>query len=163
MPLEAKHMWMGLPVLLLLMSLSIGVTAIVVSSHGAASEEEQDYYQRGIRWDSFQEAIAASRNLGWQARFDADDVAALGQPIDVRFHLTDGEGAPVSGATGAVRAFFNADAQNIFEGEVTEGEPGVYRFEVSPHRVGIWRWELVFEKGEILYVEELRGQLFGEG
>ncbi len=163
MPLEAKHMWMGLPVLLLLMSFSIGVTAIWASSRGAAAEEEHDYYERGIQWEQHQEAIAASRSLGWKARFDADPVKALGQPMAVRFVMTDGEGQPVTGAVGRVRAIHNADARNVFEGEVAESEPGIYRFELAPHRAGIWRWELVLERGEILYVDELRGQLFGEG
>ena len=145
MPLEAKHMWMGLPVLLLLMSLSIGVTAFVVSSRGSAAEEERDYYQRGMRWDDHQDALAKSRNLGWTARFDPDGIPALGEEIDVRFHLTDGDGQPVSGATGSMRAFFNADAHNIFEGPVDAPEPGVYRFRLTPHRGGVWRWELVLE------------------
>ena len=163
MALEPKHLWMSLPVLLLLMSLSIGVTAVVLSSKGARSEVERDYYERGLQWDDFQEAIAASRNLGWSARFEADPVAALGVTTETRFVLTDGEGAPVTGAEGSVRAIHNADARRVFEGPVAEGEPGVYHFQLAPHRAGIWRWELQLRKGEVLYVDELRGQLFGGG
>jgi hypothetical protein len=42
-----------------------------------------------------------------------------------------------------------------------ETVPGTYRFSLAPHRGGIWRWEVVFEDGEVMFVDELRAELFG--
>lgn len=161
MALQPKHFWMSFPVMLLLMSLSIGVTAFVASSKGHDREHERDYYARGLEWDKLQEQVAASVNLGWQVEFQSEGLTAYGESIDVTFVFTDGDGQLVTGATGRVRAIFNADANTIFEGALTEAEPGSYVFTLAPHQVGIWRWQVHLERGDTLFVEELRAQLFG--
>lgn len=160
MKIQPKHMWMSLPVLLLLMSVSIGMTGYLLASSGHNAETEKDYYSKDTNWDAHQALVAASLDLGWKAVVVPGALVAGGtvaeQSIDVAIRLSDREGKPVVGAKALLEAFQIANRDYRVSAALLEKEPGSYHVTMQPRRSGRWVWIVRFEVGEEVFLAELQ-------
>ena len=160
MKLEPKHMWMSLPLLLLTMSVSIGMTGYFMASRGHNAEVERDYYSRAANWDAHQALVAASLELGWKASvlpgtmIAGDDFDQ--QNIDVAIRLVDRDGKAVSGAKALLEAFQISRRDYVVHAALLEKEPGSYHVTMQPRRAGSWIWIVRFESGEHVFIGELK-------
>lgn len=160
MKIEPKYLYMSLPVGLLLMSVSIQVTAAVVASRGNDAEIERDYYERGLNWDEYQKLVAASQRLGWQVTIEPDELLGPGAPVGVLFKVDGPDGSPIEGIEGSVEAFQNAHVDETHHLELEELAPGYYRGTMNPLRTGRWVWRLDLKRGDEVFVGEERAELF---
>lgn len=160
MKIQPKHMWMSLPVLLLTMSVSIGMTGYLLASSGHNAETEKDFYSQAANWDAHQALVASSLELGWKALVvpgalvAGSDVAE--QSIDVAIRLSDGEGSPVSGANAVLEAFQLARKDHVVNAVLLEKDPGSYHVTMQPRHAGRWLWVVRFEVGEQVFLAELQ-------
>lgn len=160
MKLQPKHLYMLLPVALLLMSVSIQVTACVVAGGGNAAEIERDYYDRAVNWDDYQKQVAASSALGWTVAVQPGELSEVGALVGVTLVVTDADGAPVEGLAAHAEAFQNAHVDEMHHLDLQEISPGSYYTTMRPERTGHWVWRLRLERDEQLFVGEQRAQLF---
>jgi hypothetical protein len=160
MKLQPKHLYMALPVALLLMSVSIQVTAAVIASRGNDAEIERDYYDRAVNWDDYQKLVAASGELGWTVEIRPDGLLAPGAEVGVILVVKDADGNSVEGVKAHISAFQNAHVNEMHELEFDEIGPGFYHASMRPRRTGRWVWRMRLERGEEVFVGEQRAQLF---
>ena len=158
--LEPKHMWMSLPVILLMMSVSIGLTGYFLASKGIDAEVERDYYSRALNWDQHQALVAASLDLGWHVEvtpgYLSSNEPLASQIIEVSLTLVDREGKAVEGASGSIEAFQVAHGDHTVDSILIESAPGVYRANFQPKYRGSWVWILRFDRGDEVFVGEVR-------
>jgi len=161
MKLQPKHLYMALPVALLLMSVSIQLTAAIIASRGNDAEIERDYYDRAVNWDDYQKLVAASRELGWTVKIEPEELLGPGAPMGVLFTVKGSNGEPIEGLTGRIDAFQNAHVDEMHALELQEIGPGFYHSTMRPLRSGRWVWRIRLERAGEVFVGEQREQLFG--
>jgi nitrogen fixation protein FixH len=108
---------------------------------------EENYYERGVRWDDELEQRAHNRELGWR-------LAAKLSPIQqesgalLRITLADSAVMPISGASVVVRAVHVARAGHPMELTLAAGAPGEYEVRVPIARAGIWELRIDVQRGK---------------
>ncbi|MEO7360637.1 MAG: FixH family protein [Gemmatimonadaceae bacterium] len=96
---------------------------------------ESNYYQKAVAFDSTMDLERKSEKLGWTANaaFESDVAATR-----VLITLRDAQQQPVTGATVAVDAVFNARANDVVHADLRETEPGVYAAPMAVTFAGEW-------------------------
>lgn len=151
--------WKLVPVVLLGSTVAFGAWRVAVVLDDPSFAVEEDYYERGEHWDDEIAARAASAALGWNVTLEAEAVA-VGDGGEDRLVLVVGntEG-PVTGLTGEVQAFHNADPAHPREAVVEELGDGRYRFGLDVHRPGLWQWRVVLRRGDQTWRGTLRREV----
>ena len=108
-----------------------------VASDDPSFAVEPDYYRRAVGWDSTLAQARASAALGWRVATQVTPLVA-GAPATVTLAITDRDGAPVTGATVAVEALFNARANDRHTATLPEVAPGRYAAPLPLARAGVW-------------------------
>jgi nitrogen fixation protein FixH len=98
-----------------------------------------DYYAQSKRVNERQAAERASLRAGWRLELVPQAV-----PDTLLLRVTSAGGAPVTGLTGAARAYRPSDARldQPLALEPAAGEPGFYRLRFATPRAGLWEIEL---------------------
>lgn len=127
----------------------LGITAILaatiagnlvvlrVASDDPSFAVEPDYYRRAVGWDSTMAQARASAALGWRVTPAVTPLLA-GAPATVTLVVSDRDGAPVTGATVAVEALFNARANDRHTATLAEVAPGRYAAPLPLAWAGVW-------------------------
>ncbi|MBC8329759.1 MAG: FixH family protein [Planctomycetes bacterium] len=153
--MQAKQVWMFVPVGLLLLSATIGAITVFVAVRDPGFGVEQDYYRKGLEHDRAMAQAAANQALGWSLRLEASVVVgARLSPATVT--LLDADGAPVAGARVTVEAFPLARSADPARAEMAETAPGSYRAELPLRRTGKWEFRFRAEAGGQVYTSTLQ-------
>jgi len=149
--------WKLVPFVVLVPTVVFAAWRVHISLDDPHFSVPADYYEQGRDWDAERQRRAASADLGWQARLAPGTVEGGG---GVELRLLDPAGAPVTGASGTLRAFQNAYPADVQEFAWTEAAPGVYRAPVALGRTGVWRWQVHLKRGEEAWQADLREEVY---
>lgn len=130
------RLWPFIIVGLLAVSVVANVILLAYATNDPAFAVEPDYYKKAVDWDDTQAAKAASAALGWRV------VVEAGRD-ELKVHLFDKEGKPLSGANVQFEAFHNARANRVVKGTLEAEGPGLYAMNHDFGRPGIWEYRLV--------------------
>ncbi len=111
----------------------------------------EDFYEQGQRYARTLVSKKA-RDPGWHFHMDVPEALQAGQPVTIRFFLTDRAGQPVQ-PDGKVRffAYRPSDAREDFNRPMLEEGIGRYRVELVFPRFGIWDTLVSVQHGEDEY------------
>ncbi len=149
----AKMMWLGGIFSFFGIQAVIWTIAIALTHADPSHAVAPGYADRGSKWESTREQVAASRALGWQAELTtvAAKGGASGSIVEIR--LVDNAGQPITDAQVDIRAFHRARAALAQERAMTATAPGIYTalFDLSPN--GHWQFEIKATRGADVYFE----------
>lgn len=120
----------------------------------------EGYYEAARTWDVDEAVQAASRDLGWDVRYELPDgiphYPGMPRPVDIT--VRDRSGEPVSGLTGRLLAIRPSDARLNQRGELVAvpAAAGVYRTLVRLDEPGAWELRLDTHQGAMRFVHAAR-------
>ena len=137
--------WPAAVVIILGLTVAANVWLITVASHDPSFAVEEDYYQRGVRWDD--ELAQRTRNieLGW--RLDASFSPIRAGRSDLSISLNDSSLSPIAGASVVVVAVHVARAGQPVNITMTPGAPGQYEARAPLERTGLWELHIDVHRG----------------
>jgi nitrogen fixation protein FixH len=130
----------------LCLTVAANIWLIRVASSDPSFAVEEDYYQRGLRWDD--EMAQRSRNvtLGWHLLATVAPIES-GRGAELRVALNDAAIAPISGASVVVRAFHIGRAGQTVDVTLAPTAAGEYRATVPIERPGLWELRFDVRRG----------------
>ncbi|MCU0635620.1 MAG: FixH family protein [Gemmatimonadaceae bacterium] len=133
---------MGWPIgITAILALTVGGNLVVyrLANDDPAFAIEQDYYRKGVQWDSTLARRAESVALGWRI---TPTVAREGDALRLTVDARDAAGAPMTGAAIRAEAFAIARSQQQDTVSLTEAAPGTYTARLPHARAGLWEVRL---------------------
>jgi hypothetical protein len=128
-------------------ALTLQVASSMVTIYMATSNPsyavEDDYYQKGLRWDETRAQQQRNRTLGWRLEHTVTPPTAAGDQAVLTATVLGPNEEPVAGAWISVEAFHNARAGQILKGQLTPGEDGTYEVSLPMRRSGLWEFRFV--------------------
>jgi len=119
-----------------------------------------DYYQAAQAWDANEAVEEASRDLGWQVRYElpADVPTEPGMPRPVDVTVLDRTGEPVQGLSGRLLALRASDARLNQAGELAAvpAHPGTYRTLLTIDAPGYWDLRIDAKQQALRFVHGAR-------
>lgn len=129
------------------LTVAANIWLIRVASADPSFAVEEDYYQRGVRWDEELAQRAQNAALGWRLRASLSAIEP-GRGAGLRVALDDSTLTPIAGASVVVRAVHVARAANPVDVTLRPGaEPGAYEAVVPLERPGLWELRLDVHRG----------------
>jgi nitrogen fixation protein FixH len=107
---------------------------------------EENYYERGVRWDDELAQRARNRALGWSLGTALAPIAP-GKGAQLTIALRDSTVAPINGASVVVKALHVARAGDAVEITLEPGGAGEYRATVPIERAGLWELRIDVHRG----------------
>lgn len=141
--MTARTRWIAAIVALLLGN-AVGVAVLIVASGDPSARVVPDAYQRGLELDQTMAVMQASAELGWRA--DARLAALDGSHDQVAIDLTDGAGAPLTGAHVEV-AVRHASRATGAVAVLQERTPGHYTGAIDPQGHGLHEVDVKARRG----------------
>lgn len=121
---------------------------------------EENYYQKGVEWDSKMAQDRANARLGWIAQV----TVAPGDPATLEVTLRDGRGEAISEAQVSIETFHNIRAGDILRAGLSETTPtGIYRAELPMNRPGIWEVRITAVKASATFTHTARTYVLAAG
>jgi hypothetical protein len=125
-------------------ALTLQVASSMVTIYLATSNPsyavEDDYYQKGLRWDETRAQQQRNRQLGWRLEYAVTPPTAAGDQAVLTTIVRGPGGEPIADAGVSVEAFHNARAREIFKGQLTSGDHGTYEASLPMRRTGLWEF-----------------------
>lgn len=117
-------------------NLSIAGYALAVASGDQSFRPLPNYSAQAVDWQAHKDLISKSNQLGWNVEFEHTQ-----SPNEIRIVISDNEGRPVTGVTGALMAFhFTRVAEHRKVSLVeSDQEKGVYFAQIPIDREGKWQ------------------------
>lgn len=158
---SSPKFWMLLPVVLLLGSLSMGITTLVLATNDPAFAVEENYYARSAQVDETLADRAEARALGWKLRTVSRLIDPSLPSQRMRFRVVGPDGESVVGLEGELTAFHNARAsqKQTVTLMASADEPGVYEALLRLDRGGWWVWQYELRREDDRARGEARSQL----
>ena len=119
---------------------------IRVASADPSFAVEENYYERGIRWDEELAQRAHNRALGWKLAATMS-AAEPGKGTLLRIALTDSSVAPINGASVSVKAMHVARASEAVDLTLASAAPGEYEARIPSTRAGLWELRIDVHRG----------------
>ena len=116
-----------------------------VAGDPAALVVEQDYYQKGLRYDSTMAQERLNTQLGWTVVPVITALPAGG--ADLRVDVRDATGTPLIGATVTVVATHNVIANVPTTATLADRGNGSYDAHLSLPRAGVWELNFAVLQG----------------
>jgi nitrogen fixation protein FixH len=133
-------------VIILGLTVAANVWLITVASHDPSFAVEENYYQRGVRWDDELAQRARNVELGW--RLDASvSPTRAGRGSDLSISLNDSTLSPIAGASVVVVAVHLARAGQPVSITMVPGAPGHYEAHAPIERTGLWELRFDVHRG----------------
>lgn len=107
---------------------------------------EENYYQRGVKWDDEMAQRARNTELGWRLLATLSPIQA-GHGADLHVALSDSSIVPIDHASVVVRAVHVARARDPVEVTLRASAPGEYRAVVPIERAGLWELRIDVNRG----------------
>lgn len=145
-----------------LLAMSIGASAVIVfvATRPDAPRPMKGYYEAAQAWDADEAVEAASRQLGWSARFelpaDVPHMPGMPRPVDVL--VVGRDGTPVAGLAGRLFAIRPSDTRLNQTGDLVAlpHAAGRYRTLVRLDAPGLWDLRLDVRQGALRFVQSAR-------
>lgn len=118
-------------------TVAVNLAVLRVANNDPSFAVEPDYYRRAVAWDSTMAHARASAALGWRAAVAVSPLDG-DTPATLTLTLTDAGGAPVTKATVAVEALYNARAGHPVAATLREVAPGRYLATLPMPWTGQW-------------------------
>jgi hypothetical protein len=152
-----RNRWMFVPIGLLTLSVSVGVTTVALAVAGHPIGAEPDYYAKAASWDAHRLQQAINDKLRWNV---APTIVAgtQGSPL-LQIEVRDKYGGIIEADAAEVEAIpvAMADARETLSmGRVA---PGRFERELSARVPGQWEFRLTVKKGETVYTDTFRRTL----
>jgi len=133
-------------VIILGLTVAANVWLITVASHDPSFAVEENYYQRGVRWDDELAQRARNIELGWRLDASVSPIRA-GRGSDLSISLNDSTLSPIAGASVVVVAVHVARAGQRVSITLTPGAPGQYEARAPIERSGLWELRFDVHRG----------------
>lgn len=152
-----RNRWMFVPIGLLTLSVSVGVTTVALAVAGHPIGAEPDYYAKGANWDAHRAQLAANDKLRWNV---APTIVASpnGLPL-LRVEIRDKYSGLIDAETAEVEAIPVAAADYRESGPMTRNDVGRFERELRTKVQGQWEFRLTVRKGESTYTDTFRRTL----
>lgn len=132
---------------ILCLTIAGNIWLVRVANSDPSFAVEEDYYERGVRWDAELAQRARNAELGWQLLATLS-TGERGRGADLRVTLSDSSIAPILGATVVVRAVHVARANDPIEVTLRAAEAGQYSARVPIERPGLWELRIDVHHGD---------------
>jgi nitrogen fixation protein FixH len=119
---------------------------ITIANSDPSFAVEEDYYQRGLRWDDELAQRARNVELGWRLLATLAPIER-GRGAELRVALNDSGIAPIANASVVVRALHIARAGQPVEVTLTPEAGGGYHAFVPLERPGLWELRFDVHRG----------------
>jgi hypothetical protein len=145
---------------LLAMSIVSSGVIVWVATRPNSPRPIRGYYEAARAWDADEAVAEASRQLGWNVRYElpaeVPHVVGMPRPVDVR--VADRDGKPVPGLKGKLFAFRSSDARLNQVGGLTElpQQPGTYRGLIQLDAPGAWELRIDAKQDALRFVHAAR-------
>lgn len=152
-----RNRWMFVPIGLLTLSVTVGLTTVALAVAGHPIGAEPDYYAKAAAWDSHRAQVAVNDKLRWNVA-PAIVAGADGNPklqIEIRDKyagLIDAESAELEAIP-----IVSADTREI--GPMTRTETGRFERQLQARIPGQWEFRLTIRKGDLTYTDTFRRSL----
>lgn len=145
---------------LLGMSMVAYAVLVYVATRPGTPRPIAGFYEASQVWDADEAVEAASRQLGWNVRYDlpagVPHTAGTPRPIDVR--VVDREGQGVTGLAGSLFAIRPSDGRLSQSGPLVElpQEAGSYRALLRVDQPGAWEFRIDTRREALRFVHAAR-------
>lgn len=152
----ARLLWTGGIIAFFAIQAVLWIVAITLTSQDPSHLVFEDYDERAVNWDSWQETMRASAALGWQSDLRIGADADVTGQRELLLTLVDRSGQPVRGAAVDLRLYHRARAAEAVTVSLQELLPGEYVTSFRPQHAGIWNFEVTANRGTAKYLAVLK-------
>ena len=146
--LRPEVAWPSAIVLLLLAGIGSALAVLYFSGADGGPEIVNDYYARGLAWDSTAAAANALHRLGWSMSLEPADSADGTGTRSVLIRVADTTGRPVSGLSMEVEVSRPQLARPVGSaGAAAHVQPGSYVAWLPVREAGLWDFTVHGESG----------------
>lgn len=138
--------WPVAVITILGLTVAANVWLIRVASADPSFAIEENYYQRGVRWDEELAQRARNRALGWKIETTLLPIEP-GRGAEVRIALHDSALAPIENASVNVKAMHVGRAHSPAVVTLLASAPGQYGARVPLERAGLWELRIEVQQG----------------
>lgn len=107
-----------------------------------------DFQQKEALYNEYLKQVELQKQRGWQVHYGWVGTAIAGQATPFQVTARDKEGLPITAADAEVRFLRPSDKREDFTFKLAEAEPGVYRQDVTPPRLGLWQVVITLQRGK---------------
>ena len=127
-------------------TVAANIWLIRIANNDPSFAIEENYYQRGVRWDDELAQRAHNQALGWRV---VATMSTERESSGERLHiaLTDSAVMPIDGASIVVKAVHIARASEPVEVTLAQLAPGEYEARVPVQRAGLWELRIDVRRG----------------
>lgn len=146
-----RILYPGLIIGLLSLSITMSFAGLYFAQSDGGPQVVPDHYEKSVEYDETYRARADAIELGWDVRVDLEGTRGA-------LTVVDDAGDPVTDAQGTLTFYRPEKAEPVAAVPLAErpDEPGVYRFEDATNRPGHWNLDVQLQRGDDVYVEQLR-------
>jgi nitrogen fixation protein FixH len=145
----------------LAVTVGVNIWVAVIANDDPSFAIEQDYYKKGVEWDSTLAQQHVNERLGWKL-VPALGSVTRGANTALNVQLVDAAGAPISDATVRVAAFYNARAGTVLEATLTRDAAG-YEARLPIAHTGAWELRFDVRRGAERFTAVSRVDLVPSG
>jgi nitrogen fixation protein FixH len=151
--------WPIAVVAILAATVAANIWLIRIANADPSFAVEENYYERGVRWDDELAQRALNVRLGWRLSTSLSTIDP-GRGANLRIALHDSAARPIAGASMSVRAVHVARAGHPVDVPMRPTTGGDYEGLVPLERAGLWelRVEVVHGNERFTSVERLDAQ-----
>ena len=144
--MKRGNVWPLAVTAVLSLTVAANIWLIRIANSDPSFAVEENYYQRGVRWDEELAQRARNRALGWKLAAHLSPIET-GRGADLRIALTDSVVRPIAGASVVVTAMHVARAGHPVEITMVASGPGEYEARVPIERAGLWELRIDVHRG----------------
>lgn len=159
---HARRIWLGGIAVFFSIQAAIWIVAIWFTGSDLSHAVIPEYDRRALDWDSYRDARAASRGLGWKATLVPVAVPDRPGQVRVELRLATESGTAVEADSVSLSYFHAARAARRQETGLPPVAPGVYAADLNLDRVGLWHFEIRARRGSGFFLDEQRIELGAE-
>ncbi len=136
-----RDRWMFVPIVLLGVSVTIGITTVMLAVAGRPLGAEPDYYAKAVAWDARQLQVATNDRLHWNVSPELGPGVNGGARLSLKVNDKHGnlidaqvvtvEAIPVRDADQREMLTMRCVAEGRFEGDLQRKLPGQWEFRVT--------------------------------
>ena len=152
----ARLLWTGGIIAFFAIQAVLWIVAITLTSQDPSHLVFEDYDERAVNWDSWQETMRASAALGWQSDLRIGADADVTGQRELLLTLVDRSGQPVRGAAVDLRLYHRARAAEAVTVSLQELLPGEYVTSFRAQQPGNWNFEVTASRGAAKYLAVLK-------
>ncbi len=104
-----------------------------------------NYYDSAVNWDVTRRARELTQDLGWQIETATGSTQPTVQKRPIEVKILSRSGKPIRGVAVSAKLYHHAHGTDIYQLQLKEVEPGIYRGSTSLTQAGLWQLDLRME------------------